>query len=74
MLLSLLLSLSLIIFSLPATDKTQYFDHLSFNSTLQLIGGISRELQKILKYFNGTEIVAYFIISLSPSAIIFPNN
>ena len=44
---------------LPAADKTHYFVHLSFNSTLQLINGISSDLQKLLKYFNGTTIVAF---------------
>ena len=29
----------------------QYFAHLSFNSTLQLINGISSDLQKILNYW-----------------------
>ena len=34
--------------SAPVTDKTQYFVHLSFNSTLQLINVISSDLQKLL--------------------------
>ena len=54
-------------FSLPGTDKTQYFFHLSFNSILQLINGISSDLQKLLRYFNGTAIAAFFRIPLSPS-------
>ena len=60
--LSSLLTLAL---SVPAKDKTQCFDHLSFNSTLQLINGISSDLQKLLKYFNGTPIVAFFRIPLA---------
>ena len=54
-----LLSLS---FSLPAADKIQYFVHLSFNSTLQLINGISSDLHKLI---NCTEIIAFFRISLA---------
>ena len=48
------------VLSLPATDKTQYFVHLSFNSILELVNGILSDLSKLLRYFNGTAIVAYF--------------
>ena len=48
--------MKLISLSIPSAEKTQYFVHLSFNSTLQLINDISSELQKLLKYFNGTAI------------------
>ena len=34
--------------------KAQFFDHVKFNSTSQLINGISKLLQKLLKSFNGT--------------------
>ena len=71
---SITLASSLILFSLPATDKTQYFLHLTFNSTQQLINCISSDLQKLLKYFNGTAIAAFFKISFAPSATLFPNN
>ena len=43
--------------SAAAADKTQYFLHLSFSSTLELINGISSDLRKLLKRFNGTAIV-----------------
>ena len=33
--------------STPATAKTQFFVHLSFNSTFQLINAISSDLQKL---------------------------
>ena len=46
--------------SAPAAAKTQCFFHLSFKSTLQLINGISNDCQKLLRYFNGTAIVAFF--------------
>ena len=52
-------------FPLPAAEKAQYFDRLSFNSTLQLINDILRDLQKLLKYFNGTAIVAFLKIPLA---------
>ena len=54
-----LLSSLLISFSLRAADKTQYFVHLSFSSTFQLNDSISSDPQKLLKYFNGTEIVKF---------------
>ena len=43
--------------SLPAAEKAQ---HLSLNSVFELINGISNDLQKLHKYFNGTAIVAFF--------------
>ena len=47
----------------PASDKTQYFVRLSFNSTIQLI--ISSNLQKLLKYLNDPIIVTFSRISLA---------
>ena len=44
---------------------------------MQLISGISSDLWKLLKYFNGTAIVGYFRIpltALSSRATAFPNN
>ena len=73
-LLLLLLSLS---FSLAVADKAQYFVHLSFNSTLQLINHSSSDLQKLLKYFNVTAIVTFFRIPLAAVAglaTVFPYN
>ena len=60
--------------SKPAEDKTQYFVYLSFNSSFQLTNGISSDLQKLLKYFNGTAIVTLLKIQLFPSAIVSSNN
>ena len=57
--------LLLITFSIPAADRTQYFVHLSFKSTLQLLRGILRDIQKLLKYFNGEAIVTFFRIPLA---------
>ena len=62
MILSSLLPLTL---SSPGADKAQCYVHLNFNSTLQLINGIPSDLQKLLKYFNGTVIVAFFRIPLA---------
>ena len=42
--------------STPAAAKTL---HLSSNSILQLINGISSDLKKLLRYFNGTAIPFY---------------
>ena len=70
-----IISLSLLLrLSLSAADKTQYFFHQGFNSTLPLINGILSDLQKLLKKFNGAAIVALFRIPLSPSASVFPNS
>ena len=48
--------------SIPAEPKTQCFVHWNFNSTLQLINGISSYFQKF-RHFNGTAIAASFRIS-----------
>ena len=50
--------------SLTSTDKTQCFLHLRFNSTMQLINGISNDIQKLIRHFTGTVIVAFFRITL----------
>ena len=46
---------SIIITSLPPPDKTQLFFNLSFNSNMQFISGILRDLQ----YFNSTAIAIF---------------
>ena len=51
--------------SAPDAVKAQYFDRLSFNYILQLTNGISSDLQKLLKYFNGTAVVTFFRILLA---------
>ena len=63
--------------SAQAGDKTQYFVHLSFISILQLINGISSDLQKLLGYFSSIAIAACFRIplaALATRAAVFPNN
>ena len=41
--------------ALPASVyNTHSFFHVKFNLILQLIKGISNDLKKLLKYFNGT--------------------
>ena len=42
-----------------------YLQHLCFSFTLQLINGISNDLSKLLKCFNGTATVAFFRIMLT---------
>ena len=63
--------------SVSFADKTQYFSHLGFNFTLQFINCLSSDLQKLLKYFNDTAIVAFFRIPLAlfgaDWATVFPN-
>ena len=53
------------VLSVPAAGKTQYFVHSSLHFTLQLINGNSRDLQKLLKYFNGAAIAVSFRIPLA---------
>ena len=60
----MLLGLAFILSALAA-DKMQYFVHLSFNSSMQLINGIASDLQKLLKHFNDTSIAAFFRIPLA---------
>ena len=40
---------------------TQFSDQVKFKDTLQLINGIFKVLQKLLKYFNGTAISTFFV-------------
>ena len=42
-------------------DNIQFLSHVNESSTLQLINGISNDLQKLLKYFNGTAIFTPFL-------------
>ena len=44
-------------------------DHVKIRLTSQLINGISRDLQKLLKYFNGTIILISFVL---PPARVLP--
>ena len=50
--------------SAVAEEITQDGDHVKIRLTSQLINGISRVLQKLLKYFNGTIISASFVLPL----------
>ena len=50
--------------SVLSFSATQYFVHVSFNSTFQLTNGISKNPQKLFRYINGTAIVAFFRILL----------
>ena len=61
-------------FSTPVEAKTEWFVRLSFNSTLQLINGISSDPQKLLGYVNGIAIVVFFRVVLFPSATVFGNS
>ena len=50
----------------------QFSYHLNESSTLQLIDGISNDLKKLLKYFNGTAIFTPSFFLLSQSASVLP--
>ena len=70
----IVLSESLLTLSAPTAAETHCFVYLSFNSTLQLINGISSDLQKLVNYFNVTALVVFFRISFAPSGLAFFNN
>ena len=47
--------------ALPALDNIQFSYHYNERSTLQLINGISNDLQKLHKNFSGTAIFTPFL-------------
>ena len=57
---TLLESGSALSFSLSRTDKAPCLVYLSFNSTLKLIDVISTDHQKLVGYFNGKAMFAFF--------------
>ena len=65
-------SFASVIVNLPVPAElviTQVDYHVKMRLTSQLINGISRVLQKLLKYFNGKTISTCFVL---PSAGLFP--
>ena len=66
------------VLSLPFAHKTQYFVYLSFNSILHLINDISNDLQKLLRYFIDTAVIAFLKIPFAwfeaSWTNVFPNN
>ena len=57
-------------FCVPVAEEiTQFSDQVKMRLLSQLIKGISRVLQKLLKYFNGTAILTSSVL---PSAGGFP--
>ena len=65
---------SVLTLSALAAEKAQYFVHLSFSSTLELINDILSDLQSLLRYINGTAVAVFFRIQLLPPTTMFPNN
>ena len=51
--------------------RTRLDDHVKIRLTSQLIKGISKVLQKLLKYFNGTIISTSFVPSFPVRPVIF---
>ena len=47
-----------------AEEIIQFSDQVKMRLNSQLINGISTVLQKLLKYFNGTGISTFFVLSL----------
>ena len=57
---------------LPELDNIQFSYHFNENSILQTINGISNDLQKLFKHFNGTAIFApsfFLFAALSASLL-----
>ena len=55
---------------IAAVVNTQFSIHINESSILQLINGISNDLQKLLKYFSGTAIfIPFFVPFASVSAV-----
>ena len=54
--------------------RAQLDDHVKIRLTSQLIKGISKVLEKLLKYFNGTNISTSFVPSFSVRPVIFALN
>ena len=71
---TLLLAWPLTLASPAAKQSTIFFN--TFNSTFQLVNGISSYLQKLIKYFNfnGTAIVAFLKFPFAPFAAVFFKN
>ena len=53
----------------PSLDNIHFSPHVNSSSILKFIKGISNDLQKLLRYFNGTAIFTFFIV---PSAATLP--
>ena len=54
--------------------RTPFYDHVKIRLTSQLIKGISKVLQKLLKYFNGTIISTSFVPPFPVYPVIFAFN
>ena len=52
------------VITLSPSEITQFFDQVKIKLISQLIKVISRVLQKLFKYFNGTAIFAFIIPAL----------
>ena len=52
------------LFATVISAKTQFFDQVKINSTSQLISGIFKLLQKLLKYFSGITTSVSFLPTL----------
>ena len=55
-----------------SVDNTHSFFHVKFNLILQLIKGISNDLKKLLKHFNGTTTFT-LLFAILPSRTGLPN-
>ena len=53
---------------------TQFFDHFKSRVALQFINGISRVLQTVVNYFNGTIILTFAKPALLVLFVIFDLN
>ena len=57
--------------AVAVATKTHFLDQFRWRLISQLIKGISRVLQKLLRYFNGTIISTFFVLLFPVPPVIF---
>ena len=58
--------------SVPELDNIHFLFYVNESSTLQLVNGISNDLQKLLRYINGTTIFTPSFFLFAPFASVLP--
>ena len=54
--------------------KKQFSDQVKVRDTSQLIKGMSKPLQKLLNYFNGTAISKFYLVFVFPCSVFSPSS
>ena len=63
------LGLTLLVFCVVISVKTQFSVHVKIKDISQLIKGMSRLSQKLFKYFNGITILRFFLVFVFPCSV-----